>query len=311
METEKNNIIKNSFGNIEETKNNNQRNKVKSGHVTTEGDDIYFEVRGDGKPLLMIPAAGGDGEYYTLLADILKGEYKVILYDRRANSRSTINNPQNFEVEQQSRDIVTVLDAVGEKSAFIFGNSSGVVIALDMAKTQAQAVRGVVVHEAPLARVHPKVKKWQRLFAGVYWMSFYFGSYLAALRFMLGAGIPLRKISSAQSKIMKISKSYNKDNGDKRIDQKIGIEFLVRQELLGVTNYLPDIELIKKNKVKIYMAVGEWGLKKNKWYVEVAKILAEKLNCELVIFPGHHGSYMDMPEEFAMTLRNTLHKAEE
>jgi hypothetical protein len=30
----------------------------------------------------------------------------------------------------------------------------------------------------------------------------------------------------------------------------------------------------------------------------------------LVTFPGHHGSYMDMPEEWAATLRSILHKAE-
>ena len=73
--------------------------------------------------------------------DILSDEYKVITYDRRANARSTINNPQNFEISQQSRDAVAVLRAAGEQSAFVFGNSSGAVIALDMAKTQPQAVR--------------------------------------------------------------------------------------------------------------------------------------------------------------------------
>jgi hypothetical protein len=29
-----------------------------------------------------------------------------------------------------------------------------------------------------------------------------------------------------------------------------------------------------------------------------------------VTFPGHHGSFIDMPDEFAATLRNVLHKAQ-
>lgn len=71
---------------------------AQSGRVTTEGDELYYEVRGQGQPLLMIPAGGGDGDYYSAVANILSNEFKVIIYDRRANSRSTMNDPQNFEI---------------------------------------------------------------------------------------------------------------------------------------------------------------------------------------------------------------------
>jgi len=118
---------------------------MQSDRVTIEGDELYYEVRGQGQPLLMIPAASGDGEYYAAIAHILSDEYKVIIYNRRANSRSTMDDPQNFEISQQNRDAMEVLHAVGEQSAFFFGNSSGEVIALDIAKTQPQAIRSVVV----------------------------------------------------------------------------------------------------------------------------------------------------------------------
>jgi pimeloyl-ACP methyl ester carboxylesterase len=141
---------------------------MRSGRVTAEGDELYYEVRGEGSPLLLIPGGGGDGGSYSLIADILSDQFKVITYDRRANARSTMNYPQNFKISQQSCDTVAVLRAVGETSAFIFGNSSGAVIALDMAKTKPQAVRAAVAHEPPLTSVHPDAKKWQRFFEGVY-----------------------------------------------------------------------------------------------------------------------------------------------
>lgn len=143
-----------------------QQVNPKSGRVMTEGDELYYEVRGTGQPLLMIAGGGGDGWWYSPVADILADEYKVITYDRRGNARSTMNVPQNFEISQQSRDAVAVRNAAGEQSAFVFGNSSGAVIALDIVKTQPQAVRAVVAHEPPFACVHPKAKKWQRFFAG-------------------------------------------------------------------------------------------------------------------------------------------------
>ncbi len=31
--------------------------KVQPGRVATEGDELYYEVRGQGQPLLMVPAA--------------------------------------------------------------------------------------------------------------------------------------------------------------------------------------------------------------------------------------------------------------
>ena len=289
---------------------NTKPGSVQSGRVTTEGDDLYYEVRGQGPPLLMISAGGGDGDYYAAIADRLCDEYKVITYDRRANARSTMNDPQNFEISQQSRDAVAVLHAAGETSAFVFGNSSGAVIALDMAKTQPQAVRAVVVHEAAVPRVLPQARKWQRFFARVYVTAFRFGPYLAGLQFMLGAQIPMLKLARAQIKANEYTKSLREQSGEHRISPKVAADVLVKLELLPVTNYLPDVELIKQNGVRVFMAVGTWALKKKTWYVQAAHILAEQLGCELMTFPGHHGSYMDMPEEWAATLRSVLHKAE-
>ena len=293
------------------TTNTNQ-SLVQSGRVTTEGDDLYYEVRGQGQPFLMIAAGGGDGDYYAAVADRLCDEYKVITYDRRANSRSTMHDPQNFEISQQSRDAVAVLHAVGETSAFVFGNSSGAVIALDMAKTQPQAVRAVIVHEPPVPRVLPlrQARKWQRRFASTYLTAFRFGSYVAATQFMLGVHIPILKVAQAQKMSNEYTRSRREQSGEQRISNKVGVEFLIKGELLPVTNYLPDVERIKHNGVKVFMAVGEWARSKKPWYLQAAQILAGQLGCELVTFPGHHASYEDMPEEWAATLREVLHQAE-
>lgn len=217
-----------------------------------------------------------------------------------------MNVPQNFEISQQSRDAVAVLHATGEQSAFIFGNSSGAVIALDMASTQPGTIRAVVVHEPPLPRLLPNPLKWQRFFASVNLTAYRYGSSLAALQFMMGANLPVVKLIQATKGInehmAKSSLPY--------LSPKVATEVLTKLELLPVTNYLPDVETIKKNGVKVFIAVGEWGLERQVWYVEAAQILAKQLDCELVPFPGHHGSFMDMPVEFAAALRVILHKAD-
>jgi pimeloyl-ACP methyl ester carboxylesterase len=271
---------------------------IRTGFVVTEGDKLYYEVRGQGQPLLMIPGGGGDGRIYSFVADILCDEYKVITYDRRANARSTSNDPQNFEISQQSRDAAAILQATGETSAFVFGCSSGAVIALDMAKTQPQTVRAAIIHEPPTMRILPDQEKWLRYFASLYHGSFRFGGIISMIRFAWMIGLPLinamRQMNVPQESDLKVAED----------DQ-----FFLRHELLPVVNYEPDVHHIKQNSVKVFMAAGKWSLDHEKVYARTAPILAKMLGCELMIFPGHHISYVDMPKEWAATLRSVLHKA--
>jgi pimeloyl-ACP methyl ester carboxylesterase len=284
-----------------------QRMMVHSGHVETEGDLLYYEVRGKGRSLLMIPGGGGDGGLYSLVADILSDEFKVITYDRRANARSTMNEPQNFEISQQSRDAVAVLRELGETSALVFGNSSGAVIALNLAESQPESVAAVVAHEPPLARVHPQARKWQRFFAAVYWTAFQFGAIPAMVRFSFGIGIDFS--FSQMFKAARAAKKAREKSHEPYLGQRIVTDFFLKQELLPVTNYLPDVELINKNNVRVFMAAGKRSLAKQRFYAETARILADLLGGEMVIFPGHHGSFFDKPDEFAATLRSVLRKA--
>ena len=268
---------------------------LNTGRVTTEGDDIYYEVRGHGQPLLMISGGGGDAGFYSLVADRLSDEYKVITYDRRGNSRSSRHEPQNFEISQQSRDAVAVLRAAGESSAFVCGNSGGAVIALDMAKTQPQAIRAAVIHEPPVLRVLPDSAKRQHFIAGLYQMAFRFGANITMLRFALALGIPWRAFRS-------VPEDFAIRNGKNH-------DFFLKHELLPFSNYQPDIELIKGNRVKLFLAAGKMTLDKQKFYGRTAPILADMLGCLMVVFPGHHLSYFDMADEWSATLREVLHRA--
>jgi hypothetical protein len=61
-------------------------------------------------------------------------------------------------------------------------------------------------------------------------------------------------------------------------------------------------------KDKIVMAAGRKSLASQLFYAQVAPLLAKQIGCETVIFSGHHGSFVDMPNEWASCLRDTLKK---
>jgi pimeloyl-ACP methyl ester carboxylesterase len=123
------------------------------GRIETEGDEIYYETRGRGRPLLR---------------NILADEFKVITYGRRGQSRSTRRDPQNFEISPQSRDALAVLHAAGEASAVAFGSSSGGAIGLELARSQPRTVRALIAHEPSVLRVLPDADQWLTFFAQLY-----------------------------------------------------------------------------------------------------------------------------------------------
>lgn len=270
---------------------------IKTGYVTTEGDTLYYEVRGNGQPLLMISGGQGDAGFYSFVADILSDEYQVITYDRRGNSRSTRNEPMNFEVSREARDAVAVLHAVGHESAYVFGNSGGAIFALEMARSHPETIKVVVAHEPPIVRVLPDSKKWLGFFSKIYNMAFKYGEPLAFFRFNFSLSIPFSAF-----------KSVPKDFQD-RVSKFNNSSYLLKHEMLPGINYKPDVEKLKRSGVKIIMAAGLRTLKKGSYYGRTAPILADMLGCKMVTFPGHHISYFDMPNEWSETLRKVLREA--
>lgn len=102
------------------------------GSFTALGDTLVYRMTGKGSPVLFIAGGGGDCDLFLPLADRLSSEYKVIVYDRRANAGSTINHPDCFSLHQQAEDAMAILDQAGEPAALIIGNSSGAVIGLEI-----------------------------------------------------------------------------------------------------------------------------------------------------------------------------------
>ena len=277
--------------------------------VSTEGDELYYKVRGQGKPLLFIAPGGGNGDDYLQVADLLAGSYKIITYDRRANARSTRNDPNAFDIRQQSRDALAVLNAAGESTAIVIGNSSGAVIALDMATAYPQTVHAAIIHEAPIPSVLPDAEKWEAFFKSCYEKGKSKNSSSGATKFFFGIQMPAIKLMMATMKGKKYAKKELSKFEFKPIDSKEATDILIFNELLPITSYKPDYTAIKDSGVNIVIACGRYGITRNTWYASASKKVAEQLNSDFVVFPGHHGSFMDEPAAWADALLPIIQKA--
>jgi 3-oxoadipate enol-lactonase len=98
-----------------------------SGFVDVDGGRIYFEVEGEGHPLLLIHGGLGSLRMWDGQVGPLAEHYRVIRYDTRGFGRT-----KSEDVEFSNRaDAAAVLDHVGADSVYLIGQSRGGMIALD------------------------------------------------------------------------------------------------------------------------------------------------------------------------------------
>ena len=116
------------------------------GFIKARGSALYYEEKGDGPPILLIPPAGSTASTWGALASDLTGSGRVIAYDRRGYSRS--GREVVRLAAEHALDAAAVLDALEARPAVAVGTSAGATIALDLAVRRPDLVRAVVVHEA-------------------------------------------------------------------------------------------------------------------------------------------------------------------
>jgi 3-oxoadipate enol-lactonase len=116
------------------------RKMAESGFVDVPGGRLYYEVEGDGRPLLLIHGGLGNLRMWDGQVPAFAERYRVIRYDTRGYGRS-----ETEDVEFSNRaDVAAVLDHLGEASAYVVGQSRGGIIALDFAVERPERVDALV-----------------------------------------------------------------------------------------------------------------------------------------------------------------------
>jgi 3-oxoadipate enol-lactonase len=95
---------------------------------------IYYEVHGNGEPLVMISGCGTDSSAWANQVPALSLKYHVITFDNRGTGRS--DKPDvPYTMQMMAADVAGLLDSIGIGAAHILGYSMGGVIAQEFALT--------------------------------------------------------------------------------------------------------------------------------------------------------------------------------
>lgn len=110
-----------------------------------DGAEIAFDQLGEGPPVILVCGAQTTRMANAALAERLAAHFTVFNYDRRGRGDSGDRLP--YAVEREVEDLEAVIQAAGG-SAFVYGISSGAVLALEAA-ARGLNIRKLVLYEPP------------------------------------------------------------------------------------------------------------------------------------------------------------------
>ena len=114
--------------------------------ISSDGTPIAVDQSGQGPALILVSPAFGTRADAAGLAAALAPAFTVFAYDRRGRGDSGDTPP--YAIQREIEDVDAVLDAAGG-AAFVFGHSSGAVLALDAARALPGKITKLAVYEPP------------------------------------------------------------------------------------------------------------------------------------------------------------------
>jgi 3-oxoadipate enol-lactonase len=112
--------------------------------MQVSGIRLYYELRGSGEPLVLIPGLGGDIRLFGGLFEPLTASCRVLAFDPRGAGQS--DKPDiPYSIGMMADDTVGLMQAVGMPSATLVGFSMGGRIALAAALARPASVRRLVL----------------------------------------------------------------------------------------------------------------------------------------------------------------------
>jgi pimeloyl-ACP methyl ester carboxylesterase len=258
---------------------------------SVNGAELYYEVRGDGPPLLLIMGMTGDAGHFETLAELLADEFTVVSYDRRGNGRSprpagwTATSP-----EEQADDAAGLLETLGFSPAAVYGSSAGAVFALCLLVRRPEVVRGAVLHEPVLVRLFddPNAR----------------GAVSALVQEAMAGDGPRLALERLWRHI---SGDANWECLQPALRERMlaSAETFFEIELGSYEGFLPDDGSLAAIAAPVMVLVSEQS---HAVYAQAAERLAERLGVEVMRTPGPHCSYDDHPHQLARTIRPFLNQ---
>jgi len=271
----------------------------KAEYLDVPGASLYYEVRGSGPVLLLMPGGPADATTFRRIENDLASRYTVVTYDPRGLSHTRLTEPidDSRMVQTFADDVHRLLAKLTDRKAYVFASSGGATIALELVARHPEQLDTLIAHEPPSPDLLPNTAEVRARMEDVCDTCAKEGLWPAMHKFMVLVGIqggPPPAQEGEPSPEMVEAMAMMQRN----------MEFFVGRYIGNVARYEPDFAALKASPCRIVAAVGEES--KGQLAHNGALGLAQRLGTEAVVFPGDHGGFDGRPIEFAAKLREVL-----
>ncbi|QUQ65081.1 alpha/beta hydrolase [Kutzneria sp. CA-103260] len=256
---------------------------------------LYSKTIGDGPLLLFIVGGNGDSTVFEGVAAQLADKYRVVLYDRAGFARSPVDSVPADRLAADVEDAASFLDEPG----YVFGSSSGAIVALELMTKWPSKVRVGVPHEAPLISLLPERDEWLSRMDGVYDLFRAEGPDPAMARFGQLVGLAQQAPPPGFEPPPAMREMFER--------MRHNVPFWLEHELRQYPRHEPDLTALAAGKDKLVLASGVESKGLLPYLPNI--VLSERLGVPVTEFPGDHLGYVRHPVEFAARLHEVLSSA--
>jgi pimeloyl-ACP methyl ester carboxylesterase len=272
--------------------------RTTSSTIDVSGAKIYYETRGSGPTLLIIPGGPQDAGVFAAFAQQLANRYTVVAYDPRGNSRSSFDGePEELQIDVQGDDAARLLETLSSQPAYVFGTSGGAQIGLNLAARYPTLVRTLVAHEPPCVLMLPDPAAALAADQEIYETYRQEGVEAAMAKFFatnnLEEGAEQGDAPPEFDQTPKAAETFTRVRGN--------FEYWLSHGLMPLSLYRPDVKVLRIGKPQVVVGLGEQSAGQVIYSIGMA--FAKKLNTEPIIFPGDHFGF----EHHAQTFAEILH----
>ena len=130
-----------------------------TGTIRAGEQDLYFEVHGEGAPVVLIMGIGYDSSLWTLhQVPALAREFRVVIFDNRDVGRSA-RSAGRYTIADMADDVAGLLDGLEIERAHLVGLSMGALIAQEFAVRHGERLDRLVLSGPDMAParqvIHP------------------------------------------------------------------------------------------------------------------------------------------------------------
>jgi 3-oxoadipate enol-lactonase len=115
--------------------------------VKVNGCNIWYEITGEGEPVVQIGGAVSGHEGYALVTPAIAKHFKVLDYDHRGYGMSDRPH-QKYTMDTWADDLKGLLDALGIEKTHVHGGSMGGYIAIKFATKYPERVDRLIINGA-------------------------------------------------------------------------------------------------------------------------------------------------------------------